>query len=301
MCAFAVPKIQLRWQSMDVERYAALERATGVKVIEAGGVCWHQVRPLFYRPLLPYQQRETVRMTKALRRFGAFQYAVASGEPSNSYLNPIVFEEPGNYDVPQLRYSVQKHIRKAVRNELVVSRIEDEREFFEFAYPCYLSFYERTKYAFASSRTRKDVFLQWSRDLFRFPETMILGAFLGKELISFEIACLVEDTLILKALVNSDKALRLGAADLLLHTYRASVSDEPRIVRIYDSLLGQQPGINDFYLVRGARALALPARLRIPSALLWILGKTNQELWKKFMGLSEEELASSSVSGSSGE
>ena len=93
---------------------------------------------------------------------------------------------------------------------------------------------------------------------------MILGAFLEKELISFEIACLVEDTLVLKALINSSKALRLGAADLLLHTYRMSVCGEPQIVRIYDSLLGQQPGINDFYRVRGARALALPVICACP-------------------------------------
>ena len=46
MGTFTIPKIRLQWQSIDVARYAALERATGGTVIEAAGVWWHQVRPL---------------------------------------------------------------------------------------------------------------------------------------------------------------------------------------------------------------------------------------------------------------
>jgi hypothetical protein len=94
-----------------------------------------------------------------------------------AYLNPIVFDELDNYDMKNLRYTVRKHIKKALRNDVTVSRIVDEREFSENAYPCYMSFYERTKYAFDTSRRKKDRFSRWSHALFEFPETVVLGTF----------------------------------------------------------------------------------------------------------------------------
>jgi hypothetical protein len=44
------------WQSMTVEEFARFRRSLGERVIPANGVFWRQVRPLFYRPLLPYQE-----------------------------------------------------------------------------------------------------------------------------------------------------------------------------------------------------------------------------------------------------
>jgi hypothetical protein len=224
------------------------------------------------------------------KRIGAFQYGVEDGQSYNSYLNPIIFDEPRNYDIKKLRYNVQKHIKKALKNNVTVSRIVDEREFSESAYPCYVSFYERTKYAFDRSRRQKDGFSRWSHALFQFPEIVVLGAFAGRELVSFEIGCLVEDTLILKTLVNSDKALKLGAPDLLLHTYRMNSCEQPRIRTIYDSMLGQSPGINEYYVIRGARVLALPAFLNIHPAILWLIRKANTSIYERLRGLGKDEL-----------
>ena len=117
--------------------------------------------------------------------------AVEDGQANNSFLNPIVFDELRDYDITKLRYSVQKHIKKALKNDVTVSRIIDEREFCEVAYPCYVSFYERTKYAFDPGRRHKEGFSRWARAVFQFPETLVFGAFAGPELVSFKIACLV--------------------------------------------------------------------------------------------------------------
>jgi hypothetical protein len=275
---------------MTVDRYAALERATGIKVVKVGDIWWQQVRPFLYRPLLPFRKYDLKKTEDGFAGIGAFQYGVEDGQPSNSYLNPIVFDEPHNYDLKMLRYNVQKHVKKALKNGVTVSRIVDEKEFCESAYPCYVSFYERTKYAFDASRRQKDGFSRWAHALFQFHEMVVLGAFAGRELVSFEIGCLVEDTFILKTLVNSDKALKLGAPDLLLHTYRTGVCEQPNINTIYDSMLGQSSGINEYYIVRGARVLALPAFLHMHPALLWLIRKANKGIHKRLLGLDNEEL-----------
>jgi hypothetical protein len=277
-------------QSMTINRYAAFERATGMKVVKVGDIWWHRVRRFLYRPLLPYKKYDLKRATEGFNRIGVCQYGVEEGQSCNSYLNPIVFDELHNYDETSLRYSVRKHIKKALRNDVTVSRIVDETEFCENAYPCYVSFYRRTKYGYDKSRRQKDGFSRWCQALFQFPEMVIHGAFVGGELVSFEISCLVEDTLILKTLVNSDKALKVGAPDLLLHTYRSSVREQPEIRAIYDSMLGQSPGINEYYLIRGARVLALPAVLRIHPALLWLMRKANKRIYERLLGLGNEEL-----------
>jgi hypothetical protein len=278
------------WQSMTIDRYAAFERATGMKVVKIGDIWWHQVRSFLYRPLLPFKKYDIRKTRKDFNRIGAFQYGVEDGQACNSYLNPIIFDELHDYDMQKLAYSVRKHIKKAVKNDVTVSRITDEREFCEYAYPCYLSFYERTRYGFDRSRRTRDGFSRWSRTLFQFPEAVILGAFVGQELVSYEISCLVESTLFLKTLVNSDKALKLGAADLLLHTYRLWSRELPQIRAIYDSMLGQSAGINEYYLVRGARVLALPADLHMHPVLRWLIQKGHKKIYGRLLGLSLEEL-----------
>jgi hypothetical protein len=285
------PNLDVCWPSMTVERYAALERATKSKVVKTGDLWWRQVRPFLYRPLLPFKKYDLKKTRDSFNRFGAFQHGVEDGQPHNSYLNPIVFDQPRDYDLKKLRHGVQRHIKKALKNGVTISRIVDENEFVEFAYPCYRLFYERTKYAYDTSRTDKEGFARWAHTLFQFPETVVLGAFAGGELLSFEIACLVEDTLVLKTLVSSEKALKLAAPDVLLHTIRLSVSGQPKIRMIYDSLLSRSSNINGFYFSRGARVLALPAHLHMHSSLRWLVSKASQSAYGHLLGLGEDQLA----------
>jgi hypothetical protein len=286
---------------MTVERYAALQTATGINVVKIGDVWWQQVRRFLYRPLLPFNKYNLPKKTTGFSSIGVLQHAVEDGQPFNSYLNPIVFDELSNYDIKNLRYSVRKHIQKAIKNNVTVSRIVDEQEFSEIAFPCYASFYERTKYGRDKNRSQKDGFARWSHDLFQFPETIVLGAFVGRELVAFEISCLVEDTLFLKTLVNSGKALKLGAPDLLLHSYRMGCREQPEIRSIYDSMLGQSAGINGYYFVRGAKVLALPANLHVPPALLWLVEKAHKRIHRRLVGLSNDEILASGLASDIGD
>jgi hypothetical protein len=287
------------WRSMLPGRYAAFELATAIKVVKIRDIWWQQVRPFLFRPLLPYKQYDS-KIINGLTGRGILQFGVVEGQKHNSYLNPIVFDDIRKYEMAKLRYSAQKHIKKALKNNLTVSRITDEDEFVRKGYPTYLSFYQRTRYGFDTSRRTPEGFARWGHSLFQFPEAVVLGAFAGDELLSFEISCLVETTLILKTLVNSDKALKLGAPDLLLHAFRTSCRDTPHIHSIYDSMLGQVSGINDYYLIRGARVLAVPAMLSVPAPLLSLLRKANRRIYGRLVGLSEDQLpahASSEIAG----
>ena len=52
----AVPADAPLWERMSADEFAAVELALGGKVVKSGDVWWRQVRPFFYRPLLPYRE-----------------------------------------------------------------------------------------------------------------------------------------------------------------------------------------------------------------------------------------------------
>jgi hypothetical protein len=275
---------------MPLERYAAFEQAVNVKVVKAGDIWWRQVRPFLYRPLLPFKTYDTKKTLDDFNRFGAFQHAVNDGQPHNSYLNPIVFDQPRDYNLKKL-HQVQVSVKKALKNSVTVSRIVDESEFTERAYACYLSFYQRTQYAHGASRREKAGFARWSHTIFQFPELVVLGAFNGGELLSFIIFCQVDDTLILKTLVNSDNGLKLAAPDLLIHSIRLSVSRQPTIRMVFNSMYGQSSSINKYYLRRGARVLALPANLHMHPVLCRVVRQASQSTYDRLLGLGGDQLA----------
>jgi hypothetical protein len=275
---------------MSVERYAAFEQATRVSVVRIGNLWWQESRPFFYRPLLPFKKYDSTAVRKQFNRIGIFQHAVEDGQSSNSYLNPCLFEKPRDYDVRRLHDNARRSLKKALRSPITVRRVLDEGEFSENGYPAYLSFYQRTKYGFDTGRREKSNFAQWSHSIFRFPEAVILGAFVGEELVSFEISCLVENTLILKTRVTSDKALKLNASDLLLHYFRSAAQDQVDIHRIYDSMMSENSGLNKYKMMRGATVIALPAFLHIHPGILWLIKKANCDAHERLRGLNNEQL-----------
>lgn len=278
------------WPKMSVERYAAFEQATRVSAVRIGELWWQRPRPFFYRPLLPFKKYHLAETQKAFDRAGIFQHAVEDGQLFNSYLNPVFFENPQDYDVKKLHDNARRSLKKALRNPIAVRRMLDEEEFSGQAYPVYLSFYQRTKYGFDTGRKEKANFVRWSHSVFQFPEAVILGAFLGSELVSFEISCLVENTLILKTIVTSDKALKLNTSDLLLHYYRSAAQEQTEIHGIYDSMLSENKGLNNYKIMRGATVMALPAFIHIRPGLLWMLRKVNGAACMRLHGFSTAQL-----------
>jgi len=275
----------ITWPVMSVDRYAAFEQALGTRLLRTGDIWWVQIRPFFYRPLLPFERYDVEAVKKLVGHRGVFQHAVMEGQAHNSYLNTIIFDDLHKYDPRQLRKNVRGSLKKGMASGATVRPIVDAAEFCEKAYPVYLSFYERTRYAFDKSRRSKEVFIRWARRLFQFSDAVILGAFAGQELISFEIHCLVERTLILKSIVNSESAVRTGAPDLVLHHVRSSASGQSTIDKIYDTMRARNQGINEYKVFRGAKVLALPSLLHIHPALLWSLRKVSRGIYSRLCGV----------------
>ena len=98
----------------------------------------------------------------------------------------------------------------------------------------------------------------------------MLGAYIRGELLSFEISWIVEDTLVLSTIVHSDNGVGLRTPDLLLHAWRITLRDLPGVNFILDSLMGL-PGVDEFKLRRGGRALALRAYVNIDRAALFLI------------------------------
>lgn len=275
------------WPAMNIDTYAALERANGTKVIKIGEHWWVQVRPFFYRSLLPTDEYDIEHVSR-LKRLGVFQHAVRDGQASNSYLNAIVFADPGSYSLNSVRHSLRASIKRSMKNGLTVSSIIDETEFCEKAYPVYASFYKRTGYRFGESRAKEKNFHSWAHRIFQFPEVVVLGAFTGSDLVAIQISCLVEKMLVIKSLITSDLALKLGAPELLLHCSRMSAAGQSRIQQIYCGMLTQISSLNSYKSERGARVLCLPAFLHIPRLLLWTIKKTSPTTYSRLCGLKPE-------------
>ena len=280
------------WVPMSIDRYAALESAAGLKIIKQGDVFWREVRPFFYRPLAPFCAYDEASTTRQFRKFAAFQHGVLDGQPSNSYLNSIVFDDLRNYDPGKLHRNAQRNLKAAQKNGLVAARLTDEKQFVEQGYELYLSFYRRAKYEFATDRTRKEGFAKWARALFQFPDMPIIGAFQGDQLLGFEMSCRIGDTVIRKTMVHSDKGLELRTPDLLLHYCRVAAREDRGIVLLYDSGLSTA-GIDEFKLRRGARVTAVPAYLHANPLLLALVKKFAQGNYQRLVGYSPSEIPQS--------
>jgi len=292
----------ISWSAMSIERYATFEQSLGAKVLRIGDIWWVQIRPFFYRPLLPFKRYDTEQVKRAIGNRGVFQHAVMDGQSYDSYLNPVIFDDLQSYEPKRLCRNFRRCLKAALASGATVRRILDEQEFCEKVYPIYLSFYQRTGYRFGKSRREKAEFSKWAHVLFQFPEVVVLGAFTGPELVAVHISCLVENTLIPKALITSDRALKLEAPDLLLHCCRMSALKQPNLQQMYSGMLSKNAGMNIYKSRRGACVLALPASLHIHPLALWSIKKASPATYSRLSGLDPNALlANDLMPRSSGE
>jgi hypothetical protein len=285
----------ITWPEMSINRYAELERGFGANVVRLDRTWWVQIRPFFYRPVLPFQSLDSSTIART-RKKGVLQHAVAYGEVYDSYLNPIIFDDVRNYDPSRLRKNVRGSLKKALSSDAVVRRIVDEQELCRKGYAVYESFYQRTGYDFGGSKKKSEAeFSKWARLLFQFPELVILGVFLADELVAFELTCMVEGTLIIKTVVTSDAALKLDASDFLFHNCRTSVIGQENIQQIYYGMLSRNTSLNRFKTMRGGRILSLPSQTHLSPLVLRCLKKLRPSLHSRIYGVPPTEAVRESI------
>ena len=253
------------WQKMTVEEFALVERILKPGITQAGGVWWHRVRPLFYRPLLPFHEHEPhVSKPPPQARLGGFQHAVLPGKRSNSFLNLLMFDDLNAYSLDSLSRSHKRQIRRAME-QFVVRPIANLEEFQAKAYPVYCSFHQRTGYQFASQRTNRKYFDWWAEKLFQNPKLLILGGWLDGELVGISMPPLVEDTVCYTTFFCNTESLRLNFPALMLHSIMdmAAKSKCARQIFVGYHKSENGKGVDEFYFQRGYKLVRKPALLHL--------------------------------------
>jgi hypothetical protein len=252
------------WPIMSEDEFARVEADSGNTVIVRGGIWWRRVRPLFYRPLLPFQPYGADALKGAFGPLTGFQHAVEEGRPFNSHFNLLIWDRLGEYCLQAVSQHTRSKIRKALENRIELARVENPDAFIEAAYPVYQSFLTRTRYGFLAERQDRKGFEDWARKLLSHPKLLVLAAVHEKRLVSIHISCRVGNVVVLKAAINSEAALGIHAPDLAIHHYREQASKIPDIRFLYDSFYQEHESVNTFKIRRGARVSAFPALLRMP-------------------------------------
>jgi hypothetical protein len=122
------------WQQMTVEEFAGFERILGERIIVVNNTHWAQVRPLFFRPLLPFQEFQPgLAKPPVTALFGGFQHAVPSGAEANSCLNLLMFEDAGSYSLDSLDYNRKRQVKQAAK-QFIIRSVADGQEFKQNAY-----------------------------------------------------------------------------------------------------------------------------------------------------------------------
>ncbi len=274
---------------MNIEEYAQLEQKTGSRLIKKGNIWWREVRPFFYRPLLPfasYTCEETVRLFPLWQMA---QFPVKEKSRANSQLHMIVFDDIQSYQIDSLDKDRRRDLRKAIQNGVSIQQIHEPNPFISQAYPVYLSFYHRTQYEYQKNRNQKEAFADWVHTLLSSPDVYLLGSYLEEELIAILVCCIVDRILIAKSLINSEKSIPLRAQDLLLHYTREELAKKRNVTLFYSGMLDRKPGINNFKLWRGAKIVSLPSHLKMPSPAKSVLKIFKQSEYAFLIGKLPEQ------------
>jgi hypothetical protein len=286
------------WKKMSIDEYADYEGSSGTRLVKVDGVWWRAVRPFFYRPLFPFQRLapEKVKPPFMSRLFG-YQYPVIEGRgPANSYLNIIVFDDIHDYSLDTLKKEKRYKIKKALKN-LSVRRIDDYDEFIEGGYPVYQAFFHRTKYKWKNDRIYRQAYMNWAKNVFRFPQIVIHGAYLQGELSAITISYLVEDVIIDAVFFSTTEALKMGSSEASWHVIREYAAEMRDVRYIYEGPVLGQRGLDDSKIFRGCKICCQPAYFSINPLAQFILETTCKTAYAKLLGMDERQVEEKYYSG----
>jgi hypothetical protein len=274
-----------QWESMDPRENAQFERSQGNVVVEAGGQFWRQVRPCFYRPLIPCERiaPDQVRMPWPAR-FGGVQFAVPEGERSNSRMTVLAFEDVPAYTPDSLPRQAKQHLRKAIA-AFQVEQIRDAAILKRDGHSVYLAFAARTGYGYKAERQDKAAFECWAGSIMACPKNLVLGAYREGQLHAVAISRRVGDTILYATVFSTDEGLRLQVNSLLLHVIRESAA-AAGAARIFITIAAPDgpTGTERFFLTRGCSLVHLPARFKLNPLTRVLLRRFRPEAFARLQG-----------------
>lgn len=250
-------------QQMALSEYADLQSQFGVKVIAHNGHYWRQVRPLFYRPLLPVEAYPHDSSRPPVTWPVGCQYVVADPQAANSTMNFIMLDNLAGYTLDGLLHKRRQLIKRAGRY-FTVRPVTDPRELKEQGHRVYLSFLQRTGYPYKSDRKNKTVFGQWIDTLCSNPKTILMGGYGPDGLVAISTSYWINRTLVYSTLICDTDSMHKNVGELMFHEVRQMTAQHPGIAEIF--VRGYQGGnsIDQYYLHRDCHLVRKPARLEMP-------------------------------------
>lgn len=273
----------MSWEQMSIDEYAEYEKQNGTHLIKAGNIWWRKVRPLFYRPLFPFQKlnREEAYQLNALRL--GFQYAVADTAQANSYLKFMVYPNVQNYGLDTLSRKRRYYIKKAIK-VLEVRTIDDCRIFIERGYQIYKEFYNRTRYNFRKDRLKQNKFEEWSNNVLSNKKIKVHGIYNKNNImVAIHISFLVNNILFNSTFFACEEGLNKGATDIIDHIIREDASKQGNIDLIYDGPYKGKSSIDQAKLIRGDVVHSIPAYLAMNSLILKLVKHLSKSLYQKIL------------------
>jgi hypothetical protein len=253
-------------QKMSSAEYAAVERGLGAKVVERNGIFWRQVRPFFYRPVLPVQEFSEPEAAKSFGWPNGFQYALNGAGRTDSALNFIMLDNAPDYSVESLGRR-RKQLIRAAGQMFQVKPLRDLREFQRSGFNAYRSFYERTGYTHRADRKNEAAFQQWAENVFSEPKVILLGGYGPDGLVGVSRSYWVGRTLVYATLFCETNSLKKNLGELMFHELRMLAAREAGIADIFVRNYQGGNSLDNYYLMRGCKLVSKPARLVMPAAI----------------------------------
>jgi hypothetical protein len=248
-----------------IAEYAQSAQAEGARVFCRGDVWWREVRPFFFRPLLPYLEQQPNGQIPSLRAaLGGFQHVVPTGAHSNSAMSCLMFRDAQSYSLGKLNSDRRRQVNLAAKR-FSVRPFVGCTEFQHKAHAVYVSFQQRTRYTYLSDRLKQNRFARWAESLFRSPGTLVLGAFAGSDLVATSVSRVIGDTLLFSTFFARRDAMQQHVSSLVLHRVRAAAAESGDIKVVFAGMrkTGKAQSVDEFYLHRGCTIQPLPARLTV--------------------------------------
>lgn len=282
---------EVRLSSMEggqgLENYGLASRRAGEKVICSEGQWWREVRPCFFRPILPFLSLCALSRLPERAAFGGCQYpSDATGEPPNSCLAYILFKDAEHYNLDCLSGRPKTYVRSAEKS-FHVGPIVDRNLVKDQGHTVYVEFHRRTSYGYLGNRVSKPRFDQWVDAQFGDPGLIALGAWSGRTLVAVSLSRIVGDCWVYSSFFASDAAARAQVANLMIHHVRtlAAAGASVKSVFVGMSKAGTPAAtVDEFYLRRGASVVRRPSVLRINPIARWLLPHLRPALWYRING-----------------
>lgn len=257
-------------EQMTVEEYANLETALGQNVEKSGQVYWSRGRGYFYRPLLSFEALHPSQILVPRQARGGFQHVVKDKSHANSAMGFLMLTELDSYGLEHVGRKRRWLINDAGKH-FTIRPVRNLEQFQSQGFEAYLSFYARTGYRYLAGRRRKKEFCRWAATLLNQPKALVLGAFDADTLKAVSVSYWVQNTLIYATYFSHESALHAGAAELMLHTVRVSAGKTAGINQILARRYQGGNGMDQYYIMRGAKLVWEPANLHLHPAMNWFL------------------------------